>query len=186
MEKNNIVIDIETLGRRNDAAITQVGIVVADSKFNVMEKYLIQVTPSAWHTCNRTFTGDTLLWWLKQNTLPYYDDNEDSEDLRHTSSFLYAMDYKDLTEKISKIFYDHNYNVDGTIVWTKGTMDLFCIKDLYEYFDKPTPWMFWQPRDIRTAKEFIKDWKTFEENTHNALSDAVNQLRELRENLHKK
>lgn len=27
---SNIVIDIETLGRRNDAAITQIGIVTAD------------------------------------------------------------------------------------------------------------------------------------------------------------
>lgn len=38
-------------------------------------------------------------------------------------------------------------------------------------------------RDIRTAKEFIKEWKTFENNNHNALDDALNQLRELKANL---
>lgn len=48
------------------------------------------------------------------------------------------------------------------------------------------PWKFWQPRDIRTAKEFIKEWKTFENNNHNALDDALNQLRELKVNLIKR
>ena len=46
-----------------------------------------------------------------------------------------------------------------------------------------TPWKFWQPRDIRTAKEFIKDWKTAGDNTHNALDDAIIQLTELKINI---
>ena len=54
MTKNNIVIDIETLGRRNDAAITQIGVVIADETFSVLDKYLIQIFPEAWNTCNRT------------------------------------------------------------------------------------------------------------------------------------
>ena len=62
-------------------------------------------------------------------------------------------------------------------------MDLFSIKDICEYLNMETPWKFWQPRDIRTAKEFIKEWKTFENNNHNALDDALNQLRELKANL---
>lgn len=76
------------------------------------------------------------------------------------------------------------YNTDDTIVWTKGTMDLFCIKDLCEYFNMEIPWKFWQPRDIRTAKEFIKDWKVIENsNAHNALEDAITELKELKINL---
>lgn len=43
-----IVIDIETLGRRNDAAVTQVGTVIADENFDVLDSYLIQVTPDGW------------------------------------------------------------------------------------------------------------------------------------------
>lgn len=40
--RNNIVIDIETLGRRNDAAITQIGVAIADEKFNVFDKHRSQ------------------------------------------------------------------------------------------------------------------------------------------------
>ena len=69
-------------------------------------------------------------------------------------------------------------------------MDLFCIKDLYEYFDMDTPWKFWQPRDIRTAKELIKEWKTIKSksannNLHDALNDAFIELEELKINLSK-
>lgn len=78
----------------------------------------------------------------------------------------------------------NRYNTDDTLVWTKGTMDLFCIKDLYEYFNMETPWKFWQPRDIRTAKEFIKEWKTIDnKSAHNALDDAITELMELQTNL---
>ena len=49
----HIVIDLETLGRRNDAAITQVGIVLADENFDVLDRYLIQTDPKTWNTCEK-------------------------------------------------------------------------------------------------------------------------------------
>lgn len=165
-----IIIDIETLGRRNDAAVTQVGIVIADENFDVLDSYLIQVTPDAWNTCDRTFTGETLLWWMEQKNTPTS---------KKPTHIIHS--YKYLVDKLYQIF--DRYNTEDTTIWTKGTMDLFCIKDLCEYFDMNTPWEFWQPRDIRTVKDFIKEWKTFENNNHNALDDALNQLRELKANL---
>ena len=170
----HIIIDIETLGRRNDAAVTQVGIVIADKNFAIINSYLIQITPNAWNTCNRTFTGETLLWWIQQTNTP-------------VSEFptQIANSYKYLAKKLNYIF--RRYNTEETIVWTKGSMDLFCLKDLCEYFNIDTPWKFWQPRDIRTAKEIIKDWKTIENNnSHNALNDALTELEELKINLSKK
>lgn len=166
-DAKNIIIDIETLGRRNDAAITQVGVVIANKNFDTIDACLIQIDPQAWNTCNRTFTGETLLWWINQKNTPI------SEKATHN--------YKDLIKQLNYIF--KLYNTDDSIVWTKGTMDLFCIKDLYEFFNMETPWKFWQPRDIRTAKEFIKDWKTAGNNTHNALDDAIIQLTELKINI---
>ena len=124
--KNNIIIDIETLGRRNDAAITQVGLVIADKNFNILNKFLIQVDPKAWHTCNRTFTGETLLWWMQQKNTPVSN-----------TSTLSVYSYKELIEKLQLIF--RMYNTSETLVWTKGSMDLFCIKDLFEYFDMELP-----------------------------------------------
>lgn len=167
----HIIIDIETLGRRNNAAITQVGIIPTDKNFNALDQYLIQINPNVWDTCNRTFTGETLLWWMKQTNTP-------------VSKFptQIANSYKDLVEKINYIF--RIYNTEDSIIWTKGSMDLFCLKDLYEYFNMDIPWKFWQPRDIRTAKEIIKDWKICKNtNLHNALEDAFIESKELQINL---
>ena len=167
----HIIIDIETLGRRNDAAVTQVGIVIADENFNVLDSYLIQVTPDAWNTCNRTFTGETLLWWMQQKKSPVSN--------THTIS---VCSYTDLADNLYLIF--RRYNTEENTVWTKGPMDLFCIKDICEYLNMETPWKFWQPRDIRTAKEIIKKWKVIENgNAHDALEDALTELSELKLNL---
>ena len=169
----HIIIDIETLGRRNDAAITQVGIVIADEDFSILDSYLIQVKPDAWNTCDRTFTGETLLWWMQQKNTPV------SKRATHI-----VHSYKYLVDKLYQIF--NRYNTEDTIVWTKGSMDLFCIKDLCEYLNMEIPWKFWQPRDIRTTKELIKDWKVCENNNaHNALGDVLTELEELKLNLNK-
>lgn len=168
---NHIVIDIETLGRRNDAAITQIGAVVANSDFEETYSMFIGIDPSKWNTCNRTFTGETLLWWMEQKNSPKSNMLPD----------VWLEDYSQALQSLDELF--EKYSSDDTLLWTKGSMDLFCLKDLYEYFGMDTPWKFWQPRDIRTAKEFVKDWKTFESNSHNALEDALNELKELKANL---
>lgn len=166
----HIIIDIETLGRRNDATITQIGIAVADSKFELLSKALIQIDPRVWNSCERTFSGETILWWLNQENGP-------------VGNNLTLYSYQQAMDVLDKIL--ASYGKDS-LIWTKGTMDLFCIKDLYEYFDRELPWQFWQSRDIRTAKEFVKEWKTIENNNaHNALDDALTELEELKLNLNK-
>lgn len=166
-----IIIDIETLGIRNNAAITQIGVVIADENFNILDKRLIQIDPKTWSSCDRTFTDETLLWGMNKKNSPV------------SGTYTYNVkSYQTAILTLDVIF--QRYNTDDTIVWTKGTMDLFCIKDLCEYFNMNTPWKFWQPRDIRTAKEIIKDWKVCENNNaHNALDDALIELEELKINL---
>lgn len=166
----HIIIDIETLGRRNDAAITQIGIAAADSKFELLSKALIQIDPRVWNSCERTFSGETILWWLNQENGP-------------VGNNLTLYSYQQAMDVLDKILASCGKD---SLIWTKGTMDLFCIKDLCEYFNMDTPWKFWQPRDIRTAKEFVKEWKTIENNNaHNALDDALTELEELKLNLNK-
>ena len=109
----HIIIDIETLGRRNDAAVTQVGIVIADETFSVLDKYLIQVSPEAWNTCNRTFTGETLLWWMEQKNSPISNIGNSSA----YSSYYTAM------SALNGIF--KRYNTDDTIIIPKGAT--YCL-----------------------------------------------------------
>lgn len=52
--------------------------------------------------CNRTFTGETLLWWMQQKNTPV------SNIPTHS-----VCSYKDLVDKLYKIF--RRYNTDDAI-----------------------------------------------------------------------
>lgn len=155
----DIMIDIETLGRRNDAAIREVGLVAFESDGTILESVQLSVAHGMWNTHHRTFSGETILWLQKEGSL----------DLDHN-----CRSYEVLTEKIDSFFKKHNGRESR--VWTKGQMDLEVIKDLYEELGKPLPWEYWQPRDMRTLLDFCKDVvKSPVRPSHKAVEDAVQQ-----------
>lgn len=165
----DIMIDIETLGRRNDTAIVEIAAVAFDLKGKRISSFHIKIAKDHWLDHGRTVTAETLMWWITDN----YKNVENI--LSGNSTYEQALD-----ELSTFINY---YKDDNTRIWTKGPMDLFALKDLYETLNKPIPWEFWQPRDMRTLTD-IPGWEktSTEKNTHNALEDAINQIAELIKN----
>lgn len=94
------------------------------------------------------------------------------------------LDYEESLDKITSFIKE--YISPESKVWAKGPMDLSVLKSLYEEFDKPTPWEFWQPRDMRTLTD-LPGWEktSTQVNTHNALTDARIQTKELVKNFQK-
>ena len=164
-----IVIDIETLGRRNDAAITQIGVVVADDNYDIRYEQLFCIIAYEWNTCNRTFTGESLLKLIQQkNIIP-----------TENQTYFYSCVLDELKSLI------HNCRSTSTFIYAKDIMDLASLKDLYEFFEKDVPWEPWQLKDIKTIKDYVPNWKTTKNNTNNALTNALNQLEEMKINLSK-
>ena len=164
-----IVIDIETLGRRNDAAITQIGVVVADDNYDIRYEQLFCIIAYEWNTCNRTFTGESLLKLIQQkNIIP-----------TKNQTYFYSCVLDELKSLI------HNCRSTSTFIYAKDIMDLASLKDLYEFFEKDVPWEPWQLKDIKTIKDYVPNWKTTKNNTNNALTNALNQLEEMKINLSK-
>lgn len=150
---SSIMIDIETLGRKNDAAIREVGLVAFNTDGTIVSKRQLSVAPEVWNTCGRSFSGETVLWLLDHP-------NVDTDYNCHS--------YNELISHISEFVSSH-LTVDGHI-WSKGHMDLEVLKDLYETVNTPLPWLFWQPRDLRTILDLIVNNKAPQ--THRALEDA--------------
>lgn len=154
-----IMIDIETLGRKNDASIREVGLVAFTQDGDIKETLQLSVSPEVWNTHSRTFSGETVLWLLSKGSV---DSNFNCEN------------YEVLTDRIDGFFKKHNGS--DTRVWSKGHMDLEVLKDLYEELGKPLPWSFWQPRDMRTLMDFCTvSSETPIEPTHKAVDDAIVQ-----------
>lgn len=150
---SNIMIDIETLGRRNDAAIREVGMVVFNSAGVIEEQIQLSVDPAVWNTCGRTFSGETILWLLAH---PHIDTNYN------------CHSYEELVTKVSNFILSH-LSADG-YVWSKGHMDLEVLKDLFEEVGQQLPWLYWQPRDLRTILDLTGDSRV--STTHCAVDDA--------------
>ena len=119
---SNIMIDIETLGRRNDAAIREVGLVAFNSTGVIEEMKQLSVDPEVWNTCGRTFSGETILWLLAH---PHIDTNYN------------CHSYEELVTEVNNFILSH-LTTDGYI-WSKGHMDMEVLKDLYETVGKPFP-----------------------------------------------
>lgn len=161
---NHIMIDIETLGRRNDAAIREVGLVAFKEDGTIIDSVQLTVSHEAWNAHYRTFSGETIQWLLSQHTI-----NIEAN----------CQSYEVLTESIDKFFIE--YNGKETRVWSKGHMDLEVIKDLYEELGKPLPWEYWQPRDLRTILDLVPLIKKPVPNAqpHRAVGDAIYQVNQL-------
>lgn len=169
----HLMIDIETLGRRNDTAITEIGIVAFNPKTALEVAYThVRIAPENWNTCNRTFSGPTLLWWMTIN----------QKNIVHLKDGV--LDYKQALDRITSFI--KKYISSESRVWAKGPLDLSALKSLYEEFGTPTPWEFWQPRDMRTLTD-LPGWEKISNNAnaHDALADARMQIKELIENLKK-
>lgn len=157
---SSIMIDIETLGRRNDAAIREVGLVAFNSDGTILSQRQFSVAPEVWNTCGRTFSGETVMWLLAHPDI-------DTDYNCHS--------YSELITNVNDFVASH-LTVDGHI-WSKGHMDLEVLKDLYETINIPLPWLFWQPRDLRTILDLTGDNRSPQK--HRAIEDALFQTKEL-------
>lgn len=158
---SSIMIDIETLGRRNDAAIREVGLVAFEYDGTIISKRQFTVSPEVWNTYSRTFSGETIIWLKMGGSI-------DTE--------FNCRSYQELITNINRFMRAHLTENDH--IWSKGHMDLEVLKDLYETLDEKIPWAFWQPRDMRTIIDLYKDNQNMP-TRHSAMYDATQQTNEL-------
>ncbi|HEC0400359.1 TPA: 3'-5' exoribonuclease [Klebsiella aerogenes] len=180
---NHLMIDIETLSTKPNAAICAIGAVF-------FEPSIGKVGPSFYRTINpRTsqergahISADTVLWWLKQDKEPISelidaqtDESDAIADLNHFISFSFP----ETTSRNLK-------------VWCKGgSFDFPILKSAYERsFDRSLfvgasmlPWNFWNEccfRSLLTVAGVIGYVPHPRRSVaHNALTDAIYQAEQV-------
>lgn len=169
----NIMIDIETLGKRPGSVILSIGAVEFDINTGkiIGEFYAVIDLESSIHD-GLTVDSSTLLWWMsndrqeaRNDLLKIYDEDEESYDLCEAlidlSGFIESSreDDKDLR------------------VWANPpTFDLMILESAYDILNTEVPWKHYEMMDLRTLKKIYKgDKPKFEIKEgvkHNALYDA--------------
>jgi len=165
---NHIMLDLETMGFKGDAAIISIGAIAFDPENDTLgESFYVNVDLSSCIESGLTVDGATIEWWIQQ------------------SDEAKAMLFKDaveLEEALTK-FTDYILQFRNVKVWGNGLgFDNVIIKNAYKAVGKERPWNDFQDRDMRTMIDITKSIfgsqpKVKKGVAHNALDDAIFQAK---------
>jgi hypothetical protein len=171
-EYPDLMLDIETLGTRNNAVVLCIGAM----KFNFNERTIsddhfyakIDISSQV-REYNRRIEGDTLTWWLSQEVK------------------VYEKIVADLTGRVSvkeslELLQEFIGNKD-TRIWGNGSVfDVSKIEDLMIKDEFPKDYL-WQYRNIRCARTIaslapdIRSNMKFEGDPHDPVDDCKHQIK---------
>lgn len=164
----DVMIDIETMSTRPDAAIVSIGAVAFDMRKLVMgERFYTNVDLVSAQAAGGHIDAGTVLWWLRQG------DNARSAFSRNAKPIGEALDA--LTE-----FLISCAPLAAVRPWGNGVdFDMVILTSAYRAAGRETPWKYWNQRDARTLFSMYpsveKDPMTT--TVHNALDDAEAAVR---------
>lgn len=174
------MLDIETLGKRNDTIILTIGAQLFDPSVrgwetrqqrhihtgDLYDPYInIKVDVDEQEALGRTTDQETLDWWAKQSTAAQEDSFslDDRISLRDSLLLLTL-----LAEPCKRI-------------WSKGPVfDIVILEHAFTQVGLPVPWKFWNVRDARTVYSLTPKIKNLT-NGHLAIEDCRNQIMMLQE-----
>ena len=172
----HVMVDLETMGKKNNAPIVAIGAVVFDpATGSIGESFYKVVCLESSVNWGAVIDPSTVIWWLKQ-----------SSEARSAIVNDDAIPLQDALLQFREFVSD---NVAGgskkAQVWSNGaSFDNSILRSSYDCIAEDYPWEYWNDRDVRTMVELGQaisfDPKTtipFEGSRHNALADAIHQAR---------
>ena len=169
---NDIMLDLETMSTKPNAAIIAIG-AVAFNKNGIVDKFYSQVKLSSCKKAGLDIDPSTVIWWMKQEeeARSKFFDNNSSGDLLSALNGFTAF-----------------YMTHGGAIWGNGaTFDNVILRSAYESLGIDSPWPFWVDSCYRTVKNLNPSVELKRVGVlHNALDDAETQALHLLDILNKK
>lgn len=165
---NHIMIDLETMALKGNAAIVSIGAVAFNPDENSLgETFYVNVDLSSCLRHGLEVEGATIVWWITQS------------DAAKKSLFKDARPLEEALEKLTQFIKQYK----KPKVWGNGLgFDNVIVKNAYAVINQNRPWSDFQDRDMRTIVDITesihgKQKKEKSGVPHNALDDAVNQAK---------
>lgn len=170
----DIMLDIETMGTNNNAAIVSIGAVRIDSRtWEIKDNfYRVVSLKSSWRA-GGLMDADTVIWWLTQ-------DEEARKALTGDDSVLIDSALKEFAEWVRK------FSLNG--IWGNGaSFDNVILENAYLRSFKTPPWTYTMNRCYRTLKAIYPEIARIKSTVpHHALFDAIAQAEHLCEIMKRK
>lgn len=161
------MIDIETLGVNEDAAVISIGACFFDTKTKEIGAKFSMNLKLDEQLKNRTIDADTLKWWFTQSDAAKHVFNEEAVP-------------SDVVCKMFAAWVLANAQLEDVRPWGNGaTFDITIMENLLRQYNVDPPWMFKNVRDLRTFREYVADNAKVVNLgiDHNALDDAISQAK---------
>lgn len=168
----HIVLDLETLSTKPNAAVIAIGAVALDGEGNFLGEFHQAINPDQ---PGRDIDPGTVQWWESQSP----DAQEASYKAKYTVTVTVAMCM--FSAWICCV------GVPGQVkMWGNGSsFDCTILSSLYDQSHAlryPKPWAWWDDRDMRTLLDAFpeaKDVGEFFGVKHHALHDALHEAKQL-------
>ena len=174
---NHIMLDLETMGTRPDAALTVIGAVKFDPRTGALgETFEAKIDPFESVAAGGTVDKDTLAWWSDQ-----------APEVR----WAIEPGGTPLCDALNSFRAFAGFGTDGSLsvnlrLWGNGAaFDCAILRGAYQRMDMTVPWDHWQDRDVRTIVDLgrtlagVDPKKTLDREglEHCAVDDAIFQAR---------
>lgn len=170
--KDDVLIDIETLGTKRNAVIVSIGAVIfnrADAPGTIIDSAHFKLDIE--NQGDRELCPSTLKWWLAEGM-------KDALDLAFRYPKKEQVRLGLALKRLEDFIKDHDVN----ICWGCGpNFDMEILQDAYEQHGVPFPVPFWKWSCVRTIEEFFYGENTRKEGkpnyiegvAHDALHDCL-------------
>jgi hypothetical protein len=172
--KKQLMIDIETLGKKPGCSVLSIGVVVFDLQSDeIYDQLYVEINRASSREFRLKEDRDTLEWWSKQG-------EEAQALLARCNTLDNSETMADAINLLTNFLSKHSYDI-----WANSpSFDLAILAHLYDLLFIDVPWPFYKERDCRTivalGREFgihAKKDVPFEGVAHNALDDALHQAK---------
>lgn len=172
----HVMVDLETMGTGPDAPIVSIGAAFFDPKTgNTGESFYKVIKLESAMDWGAVPDASTIVWWLKQ-----------SPEARSAIVMDDAIPLDDALLQFSDFICENSLNSSSAVqVWGNGaTFDNVLLRRSYNRCGISCPWKFTNDRDVRTivamgeAVNCTPRYEIpFEGDMHNALADALHQIK---------
>lgn len=163
----DIMVDLETMSSRNNAAIVQIGaypfvidgenVAEHDPERQLQEKFHINVDLNNCIEKGLHVDGNTVLWWLQQSESARMSLVEDPRPLH--AALVEFNDWIARGRREAEPFYPQS---DELVIWSHATFDTPILQHAYQVSGVPFLWHYRGARDVRTIVDLAGGNQSFE------------------------
>ena len=172
----DVVIDLETLGRKPGCPVLEVGVALVQANGTGYGRAFFPNLREQIDLMGAKPDAETIMWWMSPALTRARD--RQVEEFERSGSYATAT----ILMRLNSFVVEHRGSRDLRVWGNGASFDLGILKELYDCASVKPFWEFWEERDLRTLVDLAGGKPDVGENDlpHSGVADAIHELEILR------